>query len=417
MINKKIVVVILLGLFVVGGFGMWFFFGNNDSGITGNVVATVNGEKITSKEIAAVQQLFMQRGQQISAEDASEQLINKKVLFQQAQQGKYSVTDDEAEAVIEAQLAQQGSSLDDYKQQLELQGISYEEQLQDIKEDLTIQKYLGIALEGKDFEVTEEEAQKFYEMYKLQSPDEVPSYEELESKIIATLQQQKQQEAIGSLIQELRASADIEYLQSSNTNQQQGESYEEMTARMHPSQQNNDDMSSHHGGSVQTSNDKTNLEMDKISFSSAIGQIAPDFTLTKQDGLKFTLSDYKDKTVVLFFNEGAMCYPACWDQMASLGVDERFNNDNIITASIVIDGKEKWNQILSSQPKYGSGAILFDAGAAVSRAYDVLNLPSSMHKGSFPGHTYVIIKNGVISYVLDDPNMALNNDKLALKIM
>lgn len=187
-----------------------------------------------------------------------------------------------------------------------------------------------------------------------------------------------------------------------NSDQQQGEFY--------------DDTSGHHYGGAQINNDRTNRELNKISFSNAIGQTAPDFTLAKQDGSKFTLSDYKNKTVVLFFNEGAMCYPSCWNQMASLGADERFNNDNIITASIVVDGKEKWDQILSSQPKYGKGIILFDTNTAVSQVYDVLNLPSSMHKGSFSGHTYIIIKKGIISYVLDDPNMALNNDKLALKI-
>lgn len=201
-----------------------------------------------------------------------------------------------------------------------------------------------------------------------------------------------------------------------DSDQQQGESYDEMMVRMHPNQQNNNDMPSHHGGGVQTNNDRTNMEIDKLRFSNAIGQTAPDFSLTKQDGSKFTLSDYKDKTVVLFFNEGSMCYPACWDQTASFGADERFNNDNTITASIVVDGKEKWDKIIRSQPKYGAGIILFDTNRAVSQAYDVLNLPSSMHKGSYPGHTYIIIKNGIISYVLDDPNMALNNDKLALKV-
>jgi peroxiredoxin len=214
--------------------------------------------------------------------------------------------------------------------------------------------------------------------------------------------------------------APINNAQQQENYQQPGESYDMMMERMHPSQPANEDMSSddmsdHHGG-AQISTDKTNIGMNTLSFSSAIGKTAPDFTLTKQDGSKFTLSDYKDKTVVLFFNEGSMCYPACWEQMASLGSDERFKKDDVIAASIVIDGKEKWDQVIRSQPKYGKGIILFDTNKAVSQAYDILNLPSSMHQGSFPGHTYVIIKNGVISYVLDDPNMALNNDKLALKI-
>lgn len=216
-----------------------------------------------------------------------------------------------------------------------------------------------------------------------------------------------------------------------NTNQQTGESYDQMMARMHPTQQSNNDMSSHHGGSSSSSNDdmsshhggstpvstdNTNTGMTKFSFASAVGQKAPDFTLTKRDGSPFKLSDYQDKTIVLFFNEGSMCYPACWNQMASLGNDKRFNTGNVITASIVIDAKDKWDKIISSQPKYGVGTILFDTNKAVSGAYDVLNVPSSMHKGSFPGHTYVIIKQGVITYVLDDPNMALNNEFLVSKL-
>lgn len=181
-------------------------------------------------------------------------------------------------------------------------------------------------------------------------------------------------------------------------------------------QQNSHDMSSHYNSDVQASTDKTNVGMDKIRFSNAIGQTAPDFTLPAQDDSTFTLSDYKNKTVVLFFNEGAMCYPSCWDQIASLGADERFNNDDVIAASIVTDEKGKWDQILRSKQEFRAGIILFDANTAVSQAYNVLNLPSSMHKGLFPGHTYIIIKNGIISYVLDDPNMALNNEELALRI-
>jgi len=171
---------------------------------------------------------------------------------------------------------------------------------------------------------------------------------------------------------------------------------------MHPNQQAN--------------NDNSNENMKTLSLSKEIGEVAPDFTLINQNGSTFTLSNYKDKTVVLFFNEGAMCYPACWDQIASLGEDKRFNNDKVITASIVVDQKDRWDRIISSQPKYGDGTILFDTNKAVSRAYDVLSAPSSMHKGIYPGHTYIIIKKGVISYILDDPRMALNNEALVSKL-
>lgn len=184
-----------------------------------------------------------------------------------------------------------------------------------------------------------------------------------------------------------------------NVNRQGQESNSEMVSRMHPNQQG--------------SSDNSNANMDTIKLAEAVGEVAPDFTLASQDGSKFTLSDHKDKTVVLFFSGGAMCYPACWDQIEELGEDERFNRDDIVAVSIVVDGKERWDKIIRSEPKFGVGTILFDTNTAVSKAYDMLNAPSSMHKGSSPGHTYLIVKDGIVSYVLDDPRMALNTDEIA----
>jgi parvulin-like peptidyl-prolyl isomerase len=204
--------VLVLAVLVVGGF-IFFSGGDNNSNLSGNVIATVNGEEITTSEVIAIQQLFIQQGQQISEEDALEQVINQKLISQEVEAEDYSVSTEEAESTIEQQLLIQGASLEDYKQQLSQQGIVYEEQIDSIKEELAVQKYLEIQLEGENFEVSEQEAQDFYEMYKSQSPEEVPSYEELEPQIIATLKQEKQQEAIGYLIQELRAGAEIEYLQ------------------------------------------------------------------------------------------------------------------------------------------------------------------------------------------------------------
>src|SRR3989344_6244310 len=61
---------------------------------------------------------------------------------------------------------------------------------------------------------------------------------------------------------------------------------------------------------------------EKFSFKQAIGEQAPDFSLESIDGKTIKLSDYKGKNIVLFFTEGSMCYPSCWDQMSSFGNDE-----------------------------------------------------------------------------------------------
>ena len=175
------------------------------------------------------------------------------------------------------------------------------------------------------------------------------------------------------------------------------------------------DMSSHHGDGVAV-NDPVNTNLQAIRFDSAIGQPAPNFDLLNQNGARTKLSDYIGKTVIIFFNEGEMCYPACWNQIAALS-DSRLNTDDVVTLSIVTDTKSQWDRIISAQPNLQDVTILFDTNRAVSGAYDVLNLKSSMHKGSYPGHTYFIIDpEGKISYTLDDPNMAINNDMIAARL-
>lgn len=154
-----------------------------------------------------------------------------------------------------------------------------------------------------------------------------------------------------------------------------------------------------------------------VSFSDAIGKPAPDFALEDIQGNTIKLSELKGKNVVLFFSEGAMCYPACWVQASEFAKDERFNNDKIAALSIVVDSKSQWKSIMQSVPSMQNAKLLFDITKNVSFSYDVLNLKSSMHKGSTPGHTYFIIdKEGIIRYAFDDPSMAVRNDQLASEI-
>ncbi len=219
--SKKIIISVLgVALLFVGG-GVIFFRQQNGEGEelkpeqSGEVVAKVNGEEIKSDEIKSVQQMLSQQGQEISEENALDQLINQKVIFQEVEKQGYSVSNEEAEAVIEEQISAQGGSLEEYKQELENQGVSYDEQLENIKKELAAQNYLADNINGDSIEVTDEETEQYYEMYKNQESDseeELPSFDELEAQIIAALQQQKEQEAVNSLIQELRQDAEIEYL-------------------------------------------------------------------------------------------------------------------------------------------------------------------------------------------------------------
>lgn len=158
------------------------------------------------------------------------------------------------------------------------------------------------------------------------------------------------------------------------------------------------------------------ISQDQASSSSSpssewVNKKAPDFDLEDFEGNKVSLAALKGKNVVLFFTEGLMCYPACWDQMAKLGSDERFNNDKTMTYSVVVDSKGEWQKAFDKMPELRKTKVLFDGYRVASRSYDALNVPSSMHQGSFPGHTYYLIdKEGVIRYYYDDPQMGIRND-------
>lgn len=152
---------------------------------------------------------------------------------------------------------------------------------------------------------------------------------------------------------------------------------------------------------------------DAQTFSKLLGKEAPDFTLESVDGKQVNVKQLRSKNVVLFFTEGLMCYPACWNQIAAFTKGTAFNNTDTTTLMITVDKKEDWQQAIDEMPELAKAIVLFDTDKSVSKTYGVLTLDSSMHKGDFPGHTYVIIdKTGIVQFTKDDPQMGIRNDDI-----
>jgi len=175
------------------------------------VVARVNGEAITAGDVTKLRvKVYEASRMQISEEEALEQLIEGTVLYQEAEQQGYAPTMDEAEQELEALVASSGSTMEDFEAYLAKSGFPYEEYLQDFQRQLAISSYVDDAIQVP--EVTELEARVFYEDYKQQYPEaELPPFEQLESEIMALLEQDNRQEARSLLIEELKEKADIEY--------------------------------------------------------------------------------------------------------------------------------------------------------------------------------------------------------------
>lgn len=149
-------------------------------------------------------------------------------------------------------------------------------------------------------------------------------------------------------------------------------------------------------------------QLDKL-----LNKKSPEFSFSDIYGKNYSLEGLKGKNVVLFFNEGLGCYPACWNQVASFGSDARFLADDITAISVVMDSADEWKQVIDKMEGLDKAIIAIDKNGVASRKFGMLTLASSMHYGKEPGHTYVIIdKNGIVRYVLDDPRMAINNDQI-----
>lgn len=153
------------------------------------------------------------------------------------------------------------------------------------------------------------------------------------------------------------------------------------------------------------------------SLNELVGKPAPDFALADKDGKIYSLNELRGKNIILFFNEGLMCYPACWNQIVALAKDARFKNADSVVLSVVVDPPEEWQKAIKQMPELAEATVVFDNGATISKQFGALTTASSMHYGSLPGHTFVLIdKEGVVKHIFDDPNMSIHNDQLVAEI-
>jgi peroxiredoxin len=129
------------------------------------------------------------------------------------------------------------------------------------------------------------------------------------------------------------------------------------------------------------------------------GSAPPAFTLTSATGQQVSLSDFRGKNVLLYFQEGLTCQP-CWNQISDL----EHNEPELKTAGIdaVVSITTDPANLLSH--KVGdeklSTPVLSDPTMQVSRAYDANRY--GMMGDMRDGHSFVLVgPNGTISWRAD----------------
>jgi hypothetical protein len=175
------------------------------------IIASVNNEKINYEEVLQIKDTLTQEGQNVSDKEIIEFLIEQKLILKETNKDKYLVSKEDAEEYIKIQLAMMEMSIEDYEKELKKINSSFDKQIELMQKNIAIQNYFSDAIDEESINVTEEEAKEFYQMYKSYSSDDFPEFEEIEFEIYQALEQQKQQQAIKLLINELRKEADIKY--------------------------------------------------------------------------------------------------------------------------------------------------------------------------------------------------------------
>ena len=149
--------------------------------------------------------------------------------------------------------------------------------------------------------------------------------------------------------------------------------------------------------------------------SPGIGKSAPAFTLAASTGKQVSLSDFRGKSVLLYFQEGLTCQP-CWDQLTALekstakvkaaGIDQ--------VVSITTDPADlitrKTHDMSLTTP------VLSDPGLKVSKEYGANQY--GMMGSSRDGHSFLLVgPDGTIRWRADyggapDYTMYVAVDKL-----
>lgn len=130
-----------------------------------------------------------------------------------------------------------------------------------------------------------------------------------------------------------------------------------------------------------------------------MGSMAPAFTLTSATGQRVSLSDFRGKNVLLYFQEGLMCEP-CWTQIKDLEQNKTALQTEGIDAVVSITTDQANQLSRKVRDEKLSTPVLSDPTLHVSRAYNANEY--GMMGDARDGHSFVLVgPNGTITWRAD----------------
>ena len=122
--------------------------------------------------------------------------------------------------------------------------------------------------------------------------------------------------------------------------------------------------------------------------SPGAGQAAPGFTLAASTGGNISLSRFRDKTVLLFFQEGLTCQP-CWDQITDLQQHAAQLRAAGITQVVSVTSDPVAAITQKTRDMGLTIPVLSDPNLAVSQEYGANSY--GMMGASRDGHTFILV--------------------------
>lgn len=144
----------------------------------------------------------------------------------------------------------------------------------------------------------------------------------------------------------------------------------------------------------------------------AVGNLAPSFTMPDQNNNEVRLKDYRGKVVILEFWRSTC--QTCTDEMKDLEVlwNEHRNSGDLVIIGISGDEFESnWRAYISASPEQTQSGYPRDWVQVWNRMWDI----ADMYKVEGTPHRYLIDKNGVVvdNYMTVDEMDALVAAELA----
>tara|TARA_Y100000310_G_scaffold345284_1_gene463407 strand:- start:2533 stop:3492 length:960 start_codon:yes stop_codon:yes gene_type:complete len=161
-VSKKLIIgVVIVAIVAIGAF---FLIQDSQS----DVAAVVNGEIITIEELSKTyDSLPEQYKPAVTKESLLKQLIQAKVIYQEAEKQGAVVTTEQAEQMFQQAKSLAGLTEEQFAANIEAQGITEEELIDQYREQLTVQNFIEENLLNK-IEVSEDDIQEYYESNDLQ---------------------------------------------------------------------------------------------------------------------------------------------------------------------------------------------------------------------------------------------------------